>query len=193
MGLELLGEESDPQRMARLLESGRRDVRDLDAVIEEVLDLARADGRVPRRPFETVDLRAVVESEAARTGALVSGDAATVAGDPAMLRHLVRNLLENAQQHGGGQPVHAHIAGTANAVTLSVEDRGPDVPEAERERIFAPFYQVPGVASGGMGLGLALVQQVAHHHRGKALVRPREGGGSRFEVVLPRSTDGPVE
>jgi signal transduction histidine kinase len=193
MGLELLGEESDAGRRARLLESGRRDVRDLDAIIEEVLALARADGRVPRRPLETVDLRALVESEAARTGALVSGDPVSVAGDPAMLRHLVRNLLENAQRHGAGKEVRAHLAGTAQAVTLSVEDRGPGVPEAERERIFAPFYQMPGAAGDGMGLGLALVQQVAHYHRGKALVRAREGGGSRFEVVLPRSADGRVD
>jgi signal transduction histidine kinase len=193
MGLELLGEESDPDRRARLLESGRRDVRDLDGIIEEVLSLARADGRAPRRPFETVDLRALVESEAVRTGALVSGDQVSLAGDPAMLRHLVRNLLENAQRHGGDQPVRVHVSGAAHAVTLSVEDQGPGVPEAERERIFAPFYQVPGAPPGGMGLGLALVQQVAHYHRGKALVRPREGGGSRFEVLLPRSADVRVD
>jgi signal transduction histidine kinase len=89
--------------------------------------------------------------------------------------------------------VRVHIAGAAQAVTLSVEDHGPGVPDAERERIFAPFYQVPGAPPGGMGLGLALVQQVAHYHRGKALVRARDGGGSRFEVVLPRSADVRVE
>jgi signal transduction histidine kinase len=185
MGLELLGEETDPQRRSRLLESGRRDVRDLDTIIEEVLVMARADGRLPSRPFEPVDLRALLDSEAARTGAIASGDPATVPGDPAMLRHLVRNLLENAQRHGGGRDVRAHLAATADSVTLSVDDRGPGVPDAERERIFAPFYQVPGAAAGGLGLGLALVRQVAHHHRGQARVRPREGGGSRFEVVLP--------
>jgi signal transduction histidine kinase len=188
MGLELLGEESDPERRARLLDSGRRDVRDLDTIIEEVLVMARADGRLPSRPFETVDLRALVESEAARTGAAVSGDPATLPGDPAMLRHLVRNLLENAQRHGGGRDVRAHLAASPDTVTFSVEDRGPGVPEAERDRIFAPFYQVPGGQSAdGLGLGLALVRQVAHHHRGQARVRPREGGGSRFEVVLPRA------
>jgi signal transduction histidine kinase len=187
MGLELIGEESDPERRARLLDSGRRDVRDLDGIIEEVLTLARADGQIPRRPFETVDLRALVETEGARIGAVVSGDPASLRGDPAMLRHLVRNLLENAQRHGGGQEVRALVAADGHSVTLAVEDRGPGVPEAERERIFAPFYQVPGAAPGGMGLGLALVQQVAHYHRGRALVRPREGGGSRFEVILPRA------
>jgi signal transduction histidine kinase len=185
MGLELIGEEADPERRARLVESGRRDVRDLDALIEEVLLMARADVRAPRRPFETVDLAAIVREEAARTGAMASG-AASLAGDPVMLRHLVRNLLENAQRHGGGTEVRAEVAASGDQIVLAVEDRGPGVPEAEREKIFVPFYRGRGAEPGGTGLGLALVQQVAHYHRGRALARPRAGGGSRFEVHLPR-------
>jgi len=135
--------------------------------------------------LETVDLAAIVREEAARTGALASG-AASLAGDPVMLRHLVRNLLENAQRHGGGTEVRAEVTASGDAVVLAVEDRGPGVPEAEREKIFAPFYRGRGAEPGGTGLGLALVQQVAHYHRGRALARPRPGGGSRFEVHLPR-------
>jgi signal transduction histidine kinase len=187
MGLELLGEENDPERRARLIESGRRDVRDLDALIEQVLLMARADGRVPRRPFETVDLRAIVQEEAARTGATANGGPVSLSGDAVMLRHLVRNLLENAQRHGGGKEVRADVSMNGEDVVLVVEDRGPGVPEAEREKIFAPFYQGRGAAPGGSGLGLALVQQVAHYHRGRAVAKGREGGGSRFEVRLPRS------
>jgi signal transduction histidine kinase len=189
MGLELIGEEGDPERRARLVENGRRDVRELDAIIEEVLLIARADGRAPARPLESIELLALVASEAARTGAQVSGEPVSLLGDPVMLRHLVRNLLENAQRHGGDQEVRAAVSSTSDTVTLAVEDRGPGVPEAERDRIFAPFYQAPGAAPGGTGLGLALVRQVAHYHRGKALVRPRQGGGSRFEVILPRGRE----
>jgi signal transduction histidine kinase len=186
MGLELIDEESDPGRRARLLEAARRDVRDLDGIIEELLLIARADGRAPRRPFEVVDLRALVEVEAARTGAVARGEAISLPGDPLMLRHMIRNLLENAQRHGGGQEVAATVSGTPDGVLLAIEDRGPGVPEQDRERIFAPFYQVPGATAGGTGLGLALVRQVAEYHGGRALVRAREGGGSRFEVLLPR-------
>jgi signal transduction histidine kinase len=185
MGIELVGEESDPERRARLLESARRDVRDLDGVIEELLLIARADGRAPRRPFETVDLRALLEAEAARTGAVAHGGRVSLPGDELMLRHLVRNLRENAQRHAGGQGVEATVSATPEGVLLVVEDRGPGVPEEDRERIFAPFYQAPGANAGGTGLGLALVRQVAHYHGGRALVRPRDGGGSRFEVWLP--------
>jgi signal transduction histidine kinase len=188
MGLELIGEEGDGARRERLLESARKDVRDLDGIIEELLLIARADARAPRRPLESVDLRAVVEAEAARTGAAVAGgEPVILAGDGAMLRHLVRNLLENAQRHGGGRDVLASVTARPEAVVLAVEDRGPGVRDEDRERIFAPFYQAPGASNGGMGLGLALVRQVAEYHGGRALVRPREGGGSRFEVVLPRA------
>jgi len=60
------------------------------------------------------------------------------------------------------------------------------VPEAERERIFEQFYRPAGAREreGGVGLGLALVRQIARHHGGEARCRPREGGGTVFEVDL---------
>jgi signal transduction histidine kinase len=69
---------------------------------------------------------------------------------------------------------------------LCVADRGPGVPVAERERIFEPFYQPSGpTRTDGVGLGLALVRQIARHHGGDARCVARAGGGSRFEVDLP--------
>jgi signal transduction histidine kinase len=66
-------------------------------------------------------------------------------------------------------------------------DRGPGVPEAERERIFEPFHRLAGASerAGGVGLGLALVRQIARKHGGDARCLPRDGGGSSFEVELP--------
>jgi signal transduction histidine kinase len=105
-----------------------------------------------------------------------------------MLRHLARNLLTNARVHGGGAEVRAELRRRGGDVVLAVEDRGPGIPEAERERIFAPFYRLPGARSAGdtgVGLGLALVRQVARYHGGEVAYTPRPGGGSRFEVTLP--------
>jgi len=200
MALELLSEEPSAGDRARLIEESRLDIVDLDVLIEELLLMARADGRTPRRPFETTDLRAVVDGEVARLGSdlagavtvAVDGGPAPLAADPLMLRHLVRNLLENAQRHGGGKGVRAIVTTTGPAqgdnVVLAVEDAGPGIPVEERERIFAPFYRLPGADrnAGGVGLGLALVRQVARYHGGDARALDGAQGGSRFEVVLPR-------
>ena len=70
---------------------------------------------------------------------------------------------------------------------VRVCDRGPGVPPAERERIFEPFYRMPGAseAEGGVGLGLALARQIARRHAGDLVCEEREGGGSCFVVALP--------
>jgi len=75
---------------------------------------------------------------------------------------------------------------------LVVEDRGPGVPDAERERIFEAFYRPPGTreSGSGVGLGLALVRRIARLHGGEVCCRPRSGGGTRFEVDLPGAAEG---
>jgi two-component system OmpR family sensor kinase len=193
MAFELCAEEADPERRRRLVEKAHADIVDLDALVEEVLLTARAQPGVARRPLEDLDLLALVRAEAERVGAAVEGSPAPLRGDAAMLRHLVRNLLSNARVHAGGQEVRALVETRDGEVLLAVEDRGPGVPEAEREKIFAPFYRPEGARKGtaelggGVGLGLALVRQVARYHGGDVRYLPREGGGSRFEVRLPRA------
>jgi signal transduction histidine kinase len=79
-------------------------------------------------------------------------------------------------------------AGGASAqAVLRVCDRGPGVPEAQRERIFEPFYRLPGASehAGGVGLGLALVKSIVERHGGTVRCEGREGGGACFEVRLP--------
>jgi signal transduction histidine kinase len=109
-----------------------------------------------------------------------------VRGDARLLRRLVRNLLENAVRHGAGT-IEAGVACDAARPRLWVADRGPGVPVAEQERIFEPFYRSASAAADatpGVGLGLALVRQIAACHGGQASCRAREGGGTLFEVVL---------
>jgi len=195
MALELLGEEPAAEQRSRLVDEARRDIVDLDALIEDLLLMARADARTPRRPLEAVDLRALVEGEVERLGGgvAIEGEAPSLDGDALLLRHLVRNLLENAYGHGQGKDVRASLASTAENVILNVADGGPGIPESERERIFAPFYRL-GAPSGaragtaGFGIGLAMVRQVARYHGGEVrALCPDSGVGTLFEVVLPRN------
>jgi signal transduction histidine kinase len=75
----------------------------------------------------------------------------------------------------------------AGGYEFIVADRGPGVPAEMRERIFEPFYRLPGHAemAGGVGLGLSLVKQIAERHGGNVRCLPRDGGGSRFVLFLP--------
>ncbi len=163
-------------------------------MIEELLLANRIDALAGIRPTDQVELLALLAEEAARFGVEVSGEPVRINGDPKMLRHLVRNLLENARRYGGGTPIEATACprpGGEGGALLTVADRGPGVPDSERDRIFEPFYRPPGAretAERGVGLGLALVRQIARHHGGDARCRAREGGGARFEVELGPGT-----
>jgi signal transduction histidine kinase len=134
-----------------------RDIAELDALIDEVLLASRLDAARSLDVTEEVDLLALAAEEAARYDVEAQGEPTLLRGDPRLLRRLIRNLLENARRHGA-PPVEVRVRGRE----LRVCDSGPGVPEAERERVFEPFYSKHGV-----GLGLALVRQIARRHGGE--------------------------
>jgi signal transduction histidine kinase len=184
----LAGEGLDAARRAELREQIARDVASLDDGVEELLLASRLD-LLGSDAHASVDLLGLAAEEAARSGAELSGSAAWVVGDVRSLRHLIRNLLENAARHAPGVPPAIEVEPLVpndpqGGGRLSVADRGPGIPPAERERIFAPFAK--GAASErGVGLGLAIVRRVTEHHGGHIEVEAREGGGSVFRVELP--------
>jgi signal transduction histidine kinase len=190
VALELMGE-SRPDLRDRV----SRDIAELDELIGELLLASRLQSVEQLEHREDVDLLGLVAEEAARTPAEVSGEPATVRGDARLLRRLVRNLLENAVRHGAPPVEVAVHGGPGGRVRVSVCDAGPGVPEEERERIFAPFYRPSArgpAESGGSGLGLALVRQIARRHGGEARCLGRPGGGTCFEVDLPAAPAPPV-
>ena len=191
MALALLEDADGPDR-ARAVSRAEREIDELDALIEDVLLASRLRGGVSvPRGTEPVDLGALAHEIAQRHGISVTVEApgALTQGDPRLLARVVANLLDNAHRYGA-PPVAMRVGTAADRVFLTVEDRGPGVPEAQRDRIFEPFYQPPGHAEsdGGVGLGLSLVSEIARHHGGSVDYAPRDGGGSAFTLTLPRAT-----
>ncbi len=185
MAIELLADDGRPEVRERIV----RDIGELDELVGEILLASKLDGLDGLEREEDVEWLAIVAEEGARVGAATTGEACWLRGDPRMLRRLVRNLFENAKRYGAGTPIEARLEPLANGhARLFVMDRGPGVPDEERERIFEPFYRPAGIretVDGGVGLGLSLVQKIALHHRGTARCVEREGGGTCFEVELP--------
>jgi signal transduction histidine kinase len=187
MAVELLPEDVRPELRNRLA----HDIAELDVLIGELLLASRLDASEHLEVVEEVDLLALLAEEGARVAAEVSGDPVCLQGDPRMLRRLMRNLLENARRYAAGSPIDASVTRSASGAQLCVADRGPGVPAPERERIFEPFYRLPGLhehSDGGVGLGLALVRQIARHHGGEVRCLSRAGGGTCFAVELPIRT-----
>jgi two-component system, OmpR family, sensor kinase len=191
MALALLDGERDPQPVRQ--EIGRN-ITELDQLVEEILLASRLDA--PNADIGTsqaVDLTGLVAEECARADAellaAADGQPVVVQGVPRLLQRLVRNLLENARRYSDGA-VTVDLRATPLGARLQVCDQGPGVPADQRERIFEPFYRLPGASerSGGVGLGLSLVRSIAHRHGGTVLCEdPPEGRGACFVVDLPAS------
>jgi signal transduction histidine kinase len=178
---ELLKEVADPKRKADL----EKDVTEIDALIEQILLSSRLDAVRELDIREDVDLLALAAEESARCAESdVTGAPVIVRGDPTLLRRMIRNLIENAQQHGA-PPVEVRVRREGQRAILSVSDGGPGIPPSERERVFAPFYRLSGTRAQGSGLGLALVRQIARQHGGEARTAGFPTRPSMVEVALP--------
>ena len=192
MSLELMPQ-TGPQSQVQREEIGRN-IRELDQLIDEILMASRLDSQQgDAEPFEELDFMGLAAEECARTGAQLQVLSPEVArgmllqGSPRLLRRLLRNLLENAQRHGGGQ-VTLSLDLQGRQWVVRVDDHGPGVPPAYRGQIFEPFFRLPGASeqAGGVGLGLALVKTIAQRHGGTVSCEEAVGGGASFVFRLSR-------
>ena len=185
MAMELIG----GNERTTLREQVASDIVELDELIEELLLASRLQTQTAVARDAELEILGLVAEEGARVGAEVRGDEVTVLGDARLIRYLVRNLFENARRHGDPDTIEARVAaGEQGGVTLSVSDRGPGIPPAERERVFEPFYRPAGMheEGQGVGLGLYLVRQIARLHGGDARCEA-DGRGAIAIVVTLRS------
>lgn len=167
-----------------------RDIAEMDAMIGATLDHLR--GAAGTEPRALLDLQALLESLADDLRACghqvpVQGYAAPLRAQPGALRRCLDNLVGNALRYGGGAEIT--LRDTPAEVRIEVRDHGPGLPEAELERVLAPFYRVEGSrhrGSGGVGLGLSIAHDIVQRHGGRLWLRNAPGGGLLASVVLPR-------
>lgn len=198
--LERTLREHDPamreQALQQLLESVERTAR----LSNQLLLLARAEPGVSVGHFGRVDLRALALDVGSRwvPRALQSGrdlgfagseSPLWVEGDALLLGELINNLLDNALRYGGSHITLKVEQARDFAAELSVEDNGKGIAAEERERVFQRFHRVPGSAGIGSGLGLAIVREIAQNHGAIVSLECPEGGGTRFRMRFPITTD----
>jgi two-component system OmpR family sensor kinase len=180
--------------MRRIEDESKR----MGVLVEDLLTLARLDEapQLSRAPVDlTVLARDAVEDAHAiapdRSIALDAGDPAVVSGDSHRLRQVLANLLRNALVHTPpGTPIQVSVAQDEQAVTVSVRDHGPGLPDGAPERLFDRFWRAEGGrerGKAGAGLGLSIVGTVVDAHGGGVSAENAEGGGALFTVVLPKA------
>jgi signal transduction histidine kinase len=142
------------------------------------------------------DMRLVLQQSGLSVQRELPADLPDVTGDTAALRRVVGNLLANAVKFaasGGKATVSASSGSSGRTVVLRVEDHGPGIPAAERERVFEPFYRGAAAQRNetpGSGLGLSLVRRVVLAHGGRVHVEETAGGGTAVVVELPAAKEG---
>jgi two-component system osmolarity sensor histidine kinase EnvZ len=181
-------EGADAARVARL----EADLMEMERLIADMLAFARA---LKAEVAREIDLAGLLDELADKARQL--GEVLWQRPDPcpwwaaeAALRRVVGNLLENALRYGEGLPVTLELICGPEAARVRVLDRGPGIPESQREAVFRPFYRLETSRSrdsGGSGLGLAIARQLADAHGWRIRLDDRPGGGLMAELILPRS------
>jgi signal transduction histidine kinase len=171
----------------------RSQIRHFERLVLDLLEISRLDAGATELTTEPVDPRELVATVLRRLGhadVVVSSEPSgprLVRLDKRRVERVITNLVENADQHGGG-PVRVQLAVNGRGLRIAVEDAGPGIAPAERSAIFSRFHRGPHPAGAtyerGTGLGLALVAEHCRLHGGKAWVEDRPGGGARFVAEL---------
>lgn len=163
-----------------------KNLAELDELVEEILIMSRLESHQSETFEDRVDLLPLLAEEGAIVSAVISGEDAAVSGNAKLLRRLMRNLFQNAARHGK-PPIEASVTRTNGKIVVNVHDNGDGIAEADRARIFEPFYRPAGrsESAGGWGLGLALVKQIAEAHGATARYAGCEDGGASFVIEFP--------
>jgi signal transduction histidine kinase len=203
--LALPGAVKDDATRARYLGIVTEETLRLEAIIGDLLDLARLEGgggALEREPVSIAHLfdrafarhQGTLQERGIALDRVVENGAGTVAGDERRLEQVIQNLVANAVRHtpdGGRIRLQAAAdAADGSRVAITIDDSGPGIPPDHVGRVFDRFYRVDSARdarSGGSGLGLSIVRAVVERHDGAVSASNGPLGGARFELRLPRA------
>ncbi len=175
----------DEQRL-----KAEKDIDEMTALIEDTLLYARAGAaRAPAAPFDVAALLRQAAEALRETGAqidLVAPEQLVANGHEGFVRRAVVNLLDNAIKYGRAARARLETAGAF--ATLTIEDEGTSLQEADLERLSEPFFRIEGSrsrATGGAGLGLAISRRLVAASGGELQLDRTPAGGLRARIVLP--------
>ena len=198
-GLALLQSPESPERQRERQLALRRDVRELDELVTELLTLSRLEQGAEHMVLMQVSVSELLDSVAASMANDVadralslsvstSGAPASHVCDPKLVARALLNLIRNSTRYAQRAISLSACLGPAGALVLIVDDDGPGIPVAERARVFEPFHRLDASRdrhTGGFGLGLAIVRRVALVHGGEVRLEESASGGARFLIALP--------
>jgi signal transduction histidine kinase/CheY-like chemotaxis protein len=173
----------------------------LSVLVDSLLDISKLDAGAVQPEPQNVNLKTLIERIEADYRPLANGKGLEfhvaapdllVETDPVLLERLVRNLVDNAFKYTAAGNVTLAAEPDGPKVRISVRDTGPGIPAAERERIFEEFYQIGNPERDrvqGLGLGLAIVQRLAHLLGLELTLESEPGRGSTFTVTVPPATE----
>ncbi len=187
--------DADPAERDELIALIGAEVQRMGGLVEDLMTLARADSDRLITSWGDVDLDDLIEQEVRRLRATsghqvrLTFQPVQITGDDRRLIQVLRNLLDNAERHARSTiGVSLSTDRSAGVAVLSVENDGPPIPPADRERVFERFVRLDesrSVKGGGRGLGLAISRRIVAAHHGTIEVADGPDEGCRFEVRLP--------
>lgn len=191
--LELLAEATGEATVLARVAQVRAEIAELDQLTEELTTWIRLDGQEVAR--KQLDIRTLAAEAIDRSGGdarvrvrlVTDAERAMAEGDTVWVRRAIENVVRNARHYARSEATVRVEVGDGQ-VRVVVDDDGPGVPEADRERIFDPFTRLEhsrNRAAGGVGLGLAIVRRVIDRHRGHVEVDRSPLGGARFILAFP--------
>ncbi|AKU23345.1 ATP-binding protein [Massilia sp. NR 4-1] len=190
--LELLRDAAQSPALEERIAAMEGDLHELNQLVSELLGMIRmGDQPLKRERFDLAEtLRSVADSlppAAPALDVLVADNVDSYRGDRRLLLRAVCNLMRNAQKYAATR-VALSAARRLDGVRIVVEDDGPGIPQAEREKIFDPFYRLDRSrdrSTGGFGLGLSIARKAIELHGGAIAVDSSPMGGARFTIRLP--------